>query len=156
MRKIKNKETINEISQRLLIKQKKKKKIQKKKIANCSCRNRTKKKKKRKTKVKVEIKTEIKPPKPPKKEKIKAPKQKRKNEINIDEIRKEPKKRKRSKKFSMDQIVERKIVKTRKKAIKGLVDFNNFIRNEVVESGQEKSFSLAACNVKREIINSYW
>ena len=63
----------------------------------------------------------------------------------------------------MDQIVERerrkkgkKIVKTRKKAIKGLVDFNNFIRNEVVESGQEKSFSLAACNVKREIINSYW
>ena len=50
----------------------------------------------------------------------------------------------------------KKIVKTRKKAIKGLVDFNNFIRNEVVESGQEKSFSLAACNVKREIINSYW
>ena len=45
--------------------------------------------------------------------------------------------------------------KTRKKAIKGLVDFNNFIRDEVVEPGQKGSFSLAARNVKREIINSY-
>ena len=40
--------------------------------------------------------------------------------------------------------------------MKGLVDFNNFIRDEVVEPGQKRLFSLAACNVKREIINSYW
>ena len=62
----------------------------------------------------------------------------------------------------MDQIVERerrkkekKIDKTRKKAIKGLVDFNNFIRDEVVEPRQKRSFSLAACNFKQEIINNY-
>ena len=62
----------------------------------------------------------------------------------------------------MDQIVERerrkkekKIDKTRKKAIKGLVDFNNFIRDEVVQPGQKRSFNLAACNVKQEIISSY-
>ena len=50
---------------------------------------------------------------------------------------------------------KKKLKKTRKKAIKGLVDFNNFIRDEVVEPGQKRSFSLAARNVKQEIINSY-
>ena len=50
---------------------------------------------------------------------------------------------------------QEKIDKTRKKAIKVLVDFNNFIRDEVVEPGQKRSFDLAACNVKREIISSY-
>ena len=50
---------------------------------------------------------------------------------------------------------QEKIDKTRKKAIKVLVDFNNFIRDEVVEPGQKRSFDLAARNVKREIINSY-
>ena len=42
MRKRKNKESIDEISQGLLIKQKKTKKIAAKKNANCSSRNRTK------------------------------------------------------------------------------------------------------------------
>ena len=38
---------------------------------------------------------------------MKAPKRKRKNEVNIDEITKKPKKRrKRSKHLSIDQIVE--------------------------------------------------
>ena len=44
--------------------------------------------------------------------------------------------------FSVDQILERerrkkerKNDKTRKKTTKGLVDFNNFIRDEVVEPG---------------------
>ena len=46
--------------------------------------------------------------------------------------------------------------KVRKKAIKGLVDFNNFIRDEVVEPGQKRSFSLAARDVKQDTINSYW
>ena len=50
---------------------------------------------------------------------------------------------------------QKKIDKTRKKVIKVLVDFNSFIRDEVVEPGQERSFDLAACNVKLEIINSY-
>ena len=50
--------------------------------------------------------------------------------------------------------LERERRKT-KKAIKVLVDFNNFIRDAVVEPGQKRSFDLAARNVKREIINSY-
>ena len=61
------------------------------------------------------------------------------------------KQRKRSKKLSVDQIVGRelrkkgkKIDKTRKKAIKCLV-----------EPRQKRSFNLATCNVKQEIINSY-
>ena len=68
MRKRKNKESIDEISQWLLIKQKKNEK-------NCSkkkCKlffQKQNQNNKRKTKVKVEIKTEIKSPKPPKKRK---------------------------------------------------------------------------------------
>ena len=50
---------------------------------------------------------------------------------------------------------KKNIEKTRKKAIKGLVDFNNFIRDEVVEPGQKRSFNLAARNLKQENINSY-
>ena len=47
------------------------------------------------------------------------------------------------------------ITKQEKKSIKGPIDFNNFIRDEVVEPGQKRSFNLKACNVKQEIINSY-
>ena len=35
-----------------------------------------------------------------------------------------------------------------KKGIKGLVDFNIFIRDKNFEPGQKRSFSLAARNVK--------
>ena len=112
-------------------------------------------------KVKGEDKTERKPPK--KEEKAKA-RGKRKNETNIDERVKKPKKRrKQSTKLSIDQKIERerrknenkKNKKTRTKSIKGLVDFNNFIRDEVVEPGQKQSFDLKARDVKQEIINSY-
>ena len=41
--------------------------------------------------------------------------------------------------------------KTRKKSLKILVDFNNFIRDEVVEPGQKKSFNLKARDVKLAI-----
>ena len=69
IRKIKNKDSIDEISQGLLIKQQQQKKCSKK---NCKLFfQKQNQKNKTKTKVKVEIKTEI---KPPKKEKIKAPK----------------------------------------------------------------------------------
>ena len=36
--------------------------------------------------------------------------------------------------------------KTQKKATKGLVDFNNFLRDEVVEPDQKRLFNLEACN----------
>ena len=39
--------------------------------------------------------------------------------------------------------------------MKGLVDFNNFIRDEVVKPRQKRSFNLVAHNFKQEIINSY-
>ena len=66
------------------------------------------------------------------------------------------KERKRKRNLKEKEEKQEKIDKTRKKAIKVLVDFNNFIRDEVVEPGQKRSFDLAARNVKREIINSYW
>ena len=96
--------------------------------------------------------------KTPKKEKIKAPKRKRKNEINIDKISKKTKKwRKRSKKLSVGQIVERErrkkektLTKHKKKATKGLVDFNNFIRDEVVEPEQKRLFNLEARNSSKK------
>ena len=50
---------------------------------------------------------------------------------------------------------EKKIDKTRKKVITGVVDFNNFVRDEVAEPGQKRLFSLAAHKVKQEIINNY-
>ena len=62
----------------------------------------------------------------------------------------------------MDQIFERKrreIVqkneKNKKKTIKDLVHFNNFISDEVVEPRQKRLFNLVARNVKQEIINSH-
>ena len=50
---------------------------------------------------------------------------------------------------------KKKIEKTREKAIKGLIDFNKFIRANVIELGQRTSFGFKACNVKQEIIDSY-
>ena len=59
----------------------------------------------------------------------------------------------------VDQIGEPERIKNKKNIEKqeknGLVDFNNFISDEVVEPGQKKLFNLAARNVKHEIINSY-
>ena len=48
-----------------------------------------------------------------------------------------------------------KIEKTREKAIKGLIDFNKFIRDDIIEPGQRRSFDLKARNDKQEIIDSY-
>ena len=43
---------------------------------------------------------------------------------------------------------KKKIERTREKAIKGLIDFNKFIRNNVIEPGQRRSFDFKAHNVK--------
>ena len=50
---------------------------------------------------------------------------------------------------------KKKVDKAREKAIKGLLDFNEFIRNKVVGTGQQRSFILKAKDVKQEIIDSY-
>ena len=49
----------------------------------------------------------------------------------------------------------KKINKTRKKAIKSLIDFSNFIKDEIAQTSQKGAFSLAARNVKQEITDSY-
>ena len=41
------------------------------------------------------------------------------------------------------------------KAIKGLIAFNKFIRDNVIEPGQRRSFDFKAHNVKQEITDSY-
>ena len=50
---------------------------------------------------------------------------------------------------------KKKVDKAREKAIKGLLDFNEFIRDKVAETGQQRSFILKAKDVKQEIIDSY-
>ena len=55
----------------------------------------------------------------------------------------------------MKEKEEKKIWENKKKALKGLGNFNNFISDEVVEPRQKRLFCLAASNVKQEIINSY-
>ena len=64
---------------------------------------------------------------------------------------------KNSKKQEKKEKKERKkkIEKTREKAIKGLIDFNKFIRGDIIEPGQRRSFDFKARNVKQEIIDSY-
>ena len=60
--------------------------------------------------------------------------------------------------FNRSNSSKRKKKKRRKKlkkAIKSLVDFNNFIRDEVVKPRQKRSFNLVSHYVKQEIINSY-
>ena len=54
-----------------------------------------------------------------------------------------------------DKERKNKIEETREKAIKGLTDFNKFIRDDVIEPGQSRSFDFKARNVKQEIIDSY-
>ena len=96
-------------------------------------------------------------------------KRKRKTKINDNEIIffKPAKKQKKKSSLRAEQKLqkagkkkkkkENKIEKTRKNAIKGLIDFNKFIRDLdiYIKPGQRRSFDFKACNVKQEIINSY-
>ena len=98
---------------------------------------------------------------------LKEKKRKRKKKINDNEIIfiKPTKKQKKKSSLTADQKLEKarkkeekarkKNEKTSEKAIKGLIDFNKFIRDEVVELGQRRSFDFSACNFKQEIIDSY-
>ena len=61
------------------------------------------------------------------------------------------KNRKRKKKINGNKIIFVKPTIKRK----GLIDFNKFIRANVIEPGQRRSFDFKACNVKQEIIDSY-
>ena len=67
--------------------------------------------------------------------------------IVAEKLIKIAKKGKKKKKKTVD--------KAREKAIKGLLDFNEFIRDKVVETGQQRSFILKARDVKQEIIDNY-
>ena len=67
--------------------------------------------------------------------------------IVAEKLIKIAKKGKKKKKKTVD--------KAREKAIKGLLDFNEFIRDKVVETGQQRSFILKARDVKQEIIDKY-
>ena len=67
--------------------------------------------------------------------------------IVAEKLIKIAKKGKKKKKKTVD--------KAREKAIKGLLDFNEFIRDKVVEIGQQRLFILKARDVKQEIIDNY-
>ena len=97
------------------------------------------KRKKRKTKINDNEIIFVKP----------AKKQKKKSSLRAEQKLQKTGKKKKKK--------ENKIEKTRKNAIKGLIDFNKFIRDLdiYIKPGQRRSFDFKACNVKQEIINSY-
>ena len=97
------------------------------------------KKRKRKTKINDNEIIFVKP----------AKKQKKKSSLRAEQKLQKTGKKKKKK--------ENKIEKTRKNAIKGLIDFNKFIRDLdiYIKPGQRRSFDFKACNVKQEIINSY-
>ena len=90
---------------------------------------------------------------------------KRKRKINDNEIIfvKPTIKRKKKSSLTAEQKLQKarrkrkkkEIEKTREKAIKGLIGFNKFIRANIIEPGQRRSFGFKACNVKQEIIDSY-
>ena len=95
-------------------------------------------------------------------------KRKRKKKINDNEMIfvKPIKKRKNKSSLTAEQKLEngrkkeektrkKKIEKTREKAIKGVIDFNKFIKNGGVEPRQRRSFNFRVHNIKQEIINSY-
>ena len=118
-------------------------------------------KQKKKTKTKVKFEGDVPSIVPERK------KRKRKKKINDNEIIfvKPTKKRKKKSSLTAEQKLkkERKkeekgrkknIEKTREKAI-SLTDFNKFIRDNVVEPGQRRSFDFKARNVKQEIIGNY-
>ena len=99
---------------------------------------------------------------------LEGEKKKKEKEINDNEIIfvKPIKKRKKKSSLTAEQKLEKarkkeekerkkKIEKTKEKAIKGLIDFNKFIRDDIIEHGQRKSFDFKEHNVKQEIIDSY-
>ena len=85
-----------------------------------------------------------------------------KSTTNIEDLSRIRKKRRESRRFTTEQLVERKRkrkekqrLKAKQDAVEGLQDFNKFIRGQVAEEGQRRTYHRYVKNIKQEILNSY-
>ena len=85
-----------------------------------------------------------------------------KSTANIEDLSRIRKKRRESRRFTTEQLVERKRkrkekqrLKAKQDAVEGLQDFNKFIRGQVAEEGQRRTYHRYVKNIKQEILNSY-
>ena len=86
-------------------------------------------------------------------------KPKKKSTTNIDDLSRTGKKRREPRCLTFEQLVERKRkrkekqrLKARQDAVEGLQDFNKFIRDQVTEEGQKRTYRRYAKNMKQEIL----
>ena len=86
-----------------------------------------------------------------------------KSATNIEDLSRIRKKRRESRRLTTEQLVERKMkrkekqrLKAKQDAVEGLQDFNKFIRDQVAEEGQKRTYHHYVKNIKQEILNSYW
>ena len=89
-------------------------------------------------------------------------KPKRKSTTNIEDLSRTRKKRREPRCLTTEKLLEHKRkkkekqrLKARQDAAEGLQDFNKFIRDQVTEEGQKKTYRRYAKNIKQEILNSY-
>ena len=85
-----------------------------------------------------------------------------KSTTNIEDLSRIRKRRRESRRFTTEQLVERKRkrkekqrLKAKQDAVEGLQDFNKFIRGQVAEEGQKRTYHRYVKNIKQEILNSY-
>ena len=85
-----------------------------------------------------------------------------KSTTNIEDLSRTRKKRRESRRLTTEQLVEHKRKKKEKQrlkakqdALEGLQDFNKFIRDQVAEEGQKRTYHHYVKNIKQEILNSY-
>ena len=86
-------------------------------------------------------------------------KPKRKSTTNIQHLSRTRKKTREPRRLSTEQLVagerkrkEKRGLKARQDAVEGLQDFNKFIRDQVTEEGQKRTYRRYAKNMKQEIL----
>ena len=84
-------------------------------------------------------------------------KHKRKSTTNTENLSRTRKKRREPRHLTTEQLVESKRkrkekqrLKARQDAVEGLQDFNKFIRDQVTEEGQKRTYRCYAKNIKQK------
>ena len=89
-------------------------------------------------------------------------KSKRKSTTNIEDLSRTKKKRREPRCLTTEELVEherkrekKQRLKARQDAVEGLQDYNKFIRDQVIEEGQKRTYHQYTKNIKQEILDSY-
>ena len=87
---------------------------------------------------------------------------KTKSTTSIKDLSRTRKKRREPRRLTTKQLVgcerkrkEKQRLKARQDVLEGLQDFNKFIRDQVTEEGQKRTYRHYAKNIKQEILNRY-